>query len=80
MWTDGIYVSWAGVKDPPEPGHVTVLAGIRSVPSSVEYEVYVYDPWPMKQGQEGWRPISHLGGIMDAGADPARSVRFLQYP
>lgn len=79
LFTNGIYVDWTGKGGDAGSGHVTVLAGVRSVPSSVEYEVYVYDPWFPNVGHEGWRPITHLGGIMDAGADPSRDARFLYY-
>jgi len=77
LWTDGIAVDWAGNQ--AGPGHVVVVAGLRSVPNSNEYEIYVYDPWPVNLGHEGWRPISHLVTIMLAGADTRRDVTFLSW-
>jgi hypothetical protein len=77
LWTDGIPVDWNG--NVAGTGHVVVLAGLRSVQNSNEYEVYVYDPWPVSIGHEGWRPISHLTTIMLAGANPKRDVTFLSY-
>ena len=77
LWTDGIAVDWSG--GPAGTGHVVVVAGLREVPNSNEYEIYVYDPWPVSVGHEGWRPISHLVTIMLAGADPRRQVTFLSY-
>ena len=77
LWTDGIPVDWSG--NVVGTGHVVVIAGLRSVQNSNEYEVYVYDPWPVSIGHEGWRPISHLTTIMLAGANPKRDVTFLAY-
>jgi hypothetical protein len=77
LWTDGIAVDWAGHV--AGTGHVVVLAGLRSVPNRNQYEVYVYDPWPVSRGHEGWRPISHLVTIMLAGANKERDVTFLSY-
>lgn len=77
LWTDGIPVDWNG--NVAGTGHVVVLAGLRSVQNSNEYEVYVYDPWPVSIGHEGWRPISRLTTIMLAGANPKRDVTFLSY-
>jgi hypothetical protein len=79
QWTNGVYVDWSGKVDAPDSGHVTVLAGLRSVPSSDEYEVFVYDPWPPNTGHAGWRPIAHLGGILSGGAQPDRDAQFLCY-
>jgi hypothetical protein len=77
LWTDGIPVDWAG--NISGTGHVVVVAGLRSVQNSDEYEIYVYDPWPVGIGHEGWRPISHLTTMMLAGANPKRDVTFLSY-
>jgi hypothetical protein len=77
LWTDGIMVDWTG--NVVGTGHVVVLAGLRSVQNSNEYEIYVYDPWPVLIGHEGWRPLSHLTTIMLAGANPKRDVTFLSY-
>lgn len=78
LWTDGLPVDWQG--NTAGSGHVVVLAGLRSVPSSDLYEIYVYDPWPPGVGHEGWRPISHLVSILRAGADTRRDVTFMHYP
>lgn len=77
LWTDGVYVDWAGNRG--GPGHVVVIAGLREVQNSNGFEIYVYDPWPVNIGHEGWRPISHLVTIMLAGADTRRDVTFLSF-
>ena len=78
IWTDGLFVDWQG-NVTATGGHVVVIAGIKQVPSSDLYHIYVYDPWPPNIGHAGWRPISHFVGILGAGSNTAREVTFLQY-
>ncbi|WP_174280038.1 papain-like cysteine protease family protein [Sphingomonas bacterium] len=77
MWTDGVFVDPQGRTLPS--GHMTVLAGLRSVPSSDGYEVFLYDPDPPRRGSAQWRPISQLVSIMGAGAYAAVPCNFLYY-
>lgn len=77
LWTDGVPVDWSGRA--VGVGHVVVLAGLRDVPNSNGYEVYINDPWPPNAGHTGWRPIGHLVAIMEAGRNPARNVTFMSY-
>jgi hypothetical protein len=77
VWTAGIAVDCAG--NVAGPGHVVVIAGIRAVQNSNEYEIYVYDPWPPSIGPEGWRPISHLNTIEMAAINPFVDTTFLSY-
>jgi hypothetical protein len=78
IWTDGLFVDWQG-NVTATGGHVVVIAGIKQVPSSDLYQIYVYDPWPPNVGHAGWRPISDFVGILGAGSNPNRDVTFLQY-
>jgi Papain-like cysteine protease AvrRpt2 len=77
LWTTGIAINWTGQV--AGPGHVVVIAGLRAVQNSNEYEIYVYDPWPPNVGHQGWRPISHLNGIEMAALNPNVDVTFLSY-
>jgi hypothetical protein len=77
LWTDGIGVNWRGQV--AGPGHVVVLTGLREVDNSDEWEIYVYDPWPVNTGTRGWRPISHLVDILRTGTNPGIDVNFMQY-
>jgi len=74
IWTDGVPVDARG--NIVGRGHVVVISGIRT--RNRNTQIRIHDPWPSNRGDVSWRPISHLGGILSAGASPSRDTFFLR--
>ncbi|MDO7840900.1 papain-like cysteine protease family protein [Sphingomonas immobilis] len=77
LYVTGVGTNWRGER--VSNGHVFVIGGIREVPTSDEYEIYAYDPDPVNMGHRGWRPIRHLGIMMEDTNRSEHNTTFLQY-